>query len=150
MSNTMYNQRRLSEKEDEMREPMKCGHFLANLQPSDEGVEACIVCAELTQLKSERDRAESLINNPEINNFIEGVKSEAAHQVKRWGENHDGLKTPEDWLWLLAYLSTKATQASRYGDKEKYLHHIVTCAAACFNWHKKVSTPEPLSKETPK
>jgi len=105
---------------------------------------------QLTQVRRERDRAESLMNNPEINNFIEGVKSEAAHQVKRWGKNHDGLKTPEDWLWLIAYLSTKASQASRYGDKEKYLHHILTCAAACFNWHKNVTdTPEPQPKKIP-
>jgi len=102
----------------------------------------------LTQVRRERDETLTLINNPEINNFIEGVKSEAAHQIKRWGSEHDEGKTAEDWLWLLAYLSTKASQASRYGDNEKYLHHIVTCAAACFNWHKKVSTPEPQPKET--
>lgn len=78
---------------------------------------------------------EGLINSPEIHDFVEAVKREAAHQRERWGSEHDEGKTAEDWLWLVAYLSTKATQASRYSDRDKYLHHIITCAAACLNWH---------------
>jgi hypothetical protein len=77
-----------------------------------------------------------LVNTPEVENFVEAVRLEAAHQVQRWGEAHDQGKTPEDWMWVLAFLATKATQAARYGDKEKYLHHIVTSAALCLNWHR--------------
>lgn len=72
---------------------------------------------------------------PEIHDFMLAVEREAAHQRDRWETEHDSGKSPEDWLWLVAYLSVKATQANRYGDQKKYLHHIVTCAAACCNWH---------------
>lgn len=96
------------------------------------------------------------INTPELTDFIRGIQLEALHQRQRWGTNHDQGKTPEDWLWLLAYLATKASQASRYNDQDKYLHHIITCAAACLNWHANASgintemkpgAPEPLLPE---
>ena len=80
-----------------------------------------------------------VLNHPEISNFVKGVIIEAQHQRERWGSEHDGGKSPEDWLWLIAYLATKATQANRYGDQEKYLHHIITAAAACANWHANVT-----------
>ena len=79
--------------------------------------------------------AEAKLNAPELHSFRDAVVLEAAHQRERWGTDHDGGKQPEDWLWLVAYLATKAGQAHRYGDREKYLHHIVTCGAACANWH---------------
>lgn len=79
--------------------------------------------------------AESKLNAPELHNFRDAVVLEAAHQRERWGNEHDAGKTDEDWLWLVAYLSTKAAQANRYGDREKRLHHIITCGAACANWH---------------
>lgn len=75
------------------------------------------------------------IDTPEIHDFIGGAVSEAQHQRSRWGTEHDEGKSPSDWLWLVAYLATKATQAERYGDHDRYLHHIITCAAACANWH---------------
>lgn len=76
-----------------------------------------------------------LINTPELENFSEAIRLEALHQRERWGSDHDDGKEPADWLWLVAYLATKATQAARYGDHEKYIHHIITCGAACLNWH---------------
>ena len=82
------------------------------------------------------------INSPEIMDFLEAVKLEAVNQKSRWGEEHDKGKSPEDWLWVIEYLSTKATQASKYEDNEKYLHHIITTAAACLNWHKQVKERE--------
>lgn len=72
---------------------------------------------------------------PEINNFVEGMIREATHARGRWGVEHDMNKTPEDWLWLIAYLATKAATAARYGDAEKYKHHLVTAAGALMNWH---------------
>lgn len=93
------------------------------------------------ELERELARLRSLIDNPHIGNFLEGVRFEAVHQVERWGEDHDARKSPEDWLWTIAYLSTKAAQAARYGDANKYLHHIVTTAAACLNWHRLASAP---------
>lgn len=78
---------------------------------------------------------QELINTPELNSFIDAIRMEALHQRERWSSEHDEGKAPEDWLWLVGYLATKATQAERYGDHQKYLHHIVTCAASCLNWH---------------
>lgn len=89
--------------------------------------------------EAEASRLRALLNSPELHDFSAAVAREAAHQRERWGTEHDDGKTPEDWLWLVAFLSTKATQASRYGDAEKYLHHIVTAAAALANWHANAS-----------
>lgn len=87
----------------------------------------------------EANRLRAAINTPEIHDFIKAVQLEAIHQRERWGTEHDEGKSPEDWLWLIAYLGTKAAQAHRYGDSNKYLHHIVTVAAACLNWHANAS-----------
>lgn len=93
----------------------------------------------LAAVSAERDELKAKLNAPELHDFAQAVVLEAAHQRERWGNEHDEGKTAEDWMWLVAYLSTKATQAARYGDAEKYLHHIITCAAACNNWHASAS-----------
>lgn len=95
--------------------------------------------SEIAKLRVENSRLQGLINSPETNDFIEAIQLEAAHQIERWGSKHDEGKTAEDWLWIVAYLTTKASQASRYNDEEKYKHHIITCAAACLNWHRNVT-----------
>lgn len=91
--------------------------------------------SKIAGLKADLEAAQAKLNTPELHSFRDAVVLEAAHQRERWGTDHDAGKTTEDWLWLVAYLATKATQAHRYGDHEKYLHHIITCAAACANWH---------------
>ncbi len=91
---------------------------------------------QLEQAQRELARLRALIGEPETKVFLRAVRREAAHQRKRWGDEHDEKKSPDDWLWTIAYLSTKATQAARYADREKYLHHIVTTAAVCANWHR--------------
>lgn len=79
---------------------------------------------------------ELLINTPRIDNFVEAVKLEAAHQRTRWGTDHDGGKRPEDWIALIVYLLGKATKAHFDGGyHDKLLHHIITVAAVCANWH---------------
>ena len=95
---------------------------------------------EIVRLFAENRRLDALLNTPELHDFSKAVILEAAHQRERWKDGHDEMKSPSDWLWLIAYLTTKATQAERYGDPDKYLHHIITCAAACSNWHASVST----------
>jgi hypothetical protein len=99
--------------------------------------------AALVVRDAEVVRLTTLLNTPEILDFIQAVQIEAAHQRERWGEAHDADKTPDDWLWAVAFLTTKATQAARYGDREKYLHHIVTAAAALANWHRHALAKEP-------
>ena len=70
------------------------------------------------------------INTPEIYNFIKAVELEALHQRDRWGAQSDAGKADTDWLWLIGYLAGKAIN-----KPEKALHHIITTAAACLNWH---------------
>lgn len=87
------------------------------------------------QLEARVAELEALINRPEIEDFMLGVPIEAAHQRERWGEAHDGSKTPEDWFWLIGYLAQKALRAQNAGDVEKAKHHCVSTAAAMANWH---------------
>lgn len=72
---------------------------------------------------------------PEVENFSAGVVAEAQHQRARWGSEHDAGKEPQDWYWLLAYLSGKALRAAIDGDREKALHHCISSAAVLANWH---------------
>lgn len=87
----------------------------------------------------ELQRQEALLNNPELYDFSEGTKLEALHQRERWGSSHDGGKTPFDWFWLIGYLAQKAAAAHVAGDLDKALHHCISTAAACANWHAAVA-----------
>ena len=79
------------------------------------------------------------LNTPEVDNFVEGITREAAHQVERWGAEHDAGKTPADWFWLVGYLAGKALTACLTGDRAKALHHCVSSAAALANWHRSIN-----------
>jgi len=83
------------------------------------------------------------INTPAIDDFFAAVEREAKHQRLRWGTEHDTAKSDADWYWLIGWLAGKAVHAS---DASKRLHHIITTAAACFNWHatRVDQTTEPL------
>lgn len=78
------------------------------------------------------------INNPITDNFLDGVCLEAAHQVGRWGAEHDQGKTPFDWFWLVGYLAQKAATAAVEGNQNKALHHTISTAAALLNWHAQI------------
>jgi hypothetical protein len=103
----------------------------------------------------EVERLEKLIHTPEILDFIKAVQTEAVHQRERWPSEHDEGKEASDWFWLLGYLAGKALHAEKMMDftsddpdpgsvkankihREKMLHHIITTAAACCNWHAQV------------
>lgn len=104
-----------------------------------EGHESISAMVKVTDLKAalaEIERLKTLLWTPEVEDFVKSAVQEAGHQRDRWGDDHDARKSAEDWLWNVAYLSTKAIQALRYGDRFKYLHHIVTTAALCANWHR--------------
>lgn len=90
--------------------------------------------AAVVELIVERDRLDAMINNPQTGMFLEAVRSEAAHQVERWGTVHDRAKAPQDWFWLLGYLGGKALAAHNAGDEFKALHHTVSSAAVLANW----------------
>lgn len=91
--------------------------------------------AELLERVSEAARA---YDSPVTDDFFAGVRVEAAHQVERWGVQHDAGKAPEDWFWLLGYLGGKALHAAKTGDREKALHHTISTAAALCNWHRQI------------
>lgn len=78
---------------------------------------------------------QAMVNTPETADFAAGVLLEAAHQRMRWGAKHDAGKAPEDWFWLLGYLSGKVLRALAAGDQDKALHHCISSAAALCNWH---------------
>lgn len=85
--------------------------------------------AEIERLRKDAERYREL-NTPEIHDFLLAVEREAMHQRDRWGVEHDAGKADSDWFWLIGYLAGKAIH-----KPEKSLHHIITTAAACLNWH---------------
>lgn len=97
---------------------------------------------ELEELKAvhgnvmdELIKLRTLLDTPETEEFDKAVPLEAAHQVKRWGTEHDSGKAPEDWFWLLGYLAGKALLSLKAGDLDKAKHHCISSAAALRNWH---------------
>lgn len=76
-----------------------------------------------------------LVNTPETFHFLDGVAFEAEHQRQRWGTAHDAGKTPFDWVFLIGHLATRAAVQFVAGNLDKALHHCITTAAVCFNWH---------------
>lgn len=104
------------------------------------------VVAEVQARFARAERLNNLINNPHTEDFLEAVRTEAAHQRERWGKKHDDGKSPEDWLFLMGYLGTKACQSHREFERtgegahqEKALHHTISTAGACLNWHAAIS-----------
>jgi hypothetical protein len=91
-------------------------------------------------LETEIRRVHSLINSPETENFLEGVKREVAHQRERWGAPHDREKSAEHWYWLVGYLGGKALRAAIGGDRDKALHHTISSASALAHWHAAIAS----------
>lgn len=115
--------------------------FIAKLKQKDELIEALTI---------EKERLYGLINSPQIENFLEAIKLEAAHQRERWGSDHDAGKGDVDWLFLVGYLGGKAVEAGKAAEliantidsrelidkhRDRRLHHIVAAGAAALNWH---------------
>lgn len=85
--------------------------------------------------EQENEQLRALLSTPETENFDKAVPLEAAHQVERWGAEHDAGKNPEDWFWLVGYLAGKALSSCKSGNLEKAKHHCVSTAAVLRNWH---------------
>jgi len=94
--------------------------------------------SQLTILQDENKRLDDLINKPELRNFSIAIILEAAHQREQW-ILQDERKTPEDWFWLLGYLSGKALSSCKDGNKEKALHHTISSAAVLAHWHESIT-----------
>ena len=96
------------------------------------------------ELRSEVKRLTKIINTPLYEEFVEAIKAEAAHQVWRW-QKQDDEKEPQEWFWLIGFLSGKALRAHIDGDRRKALHHTISSAAALMQWHNAIirQTEEP-------
>jgi hypothetical protein len=101
-----------------------------------------ITSALLAEVQADCNRLKDLIGNPQTADFLESVRSEAAHQVERWGPAHDRSKSAENWFWLVGYLAGKALRAQIEGDREKALHHTISSAAALAHWHAAIMADE--------
>lgn len=88
------------------------------------------------------------MNTPHTKNFLEAVRLEAAHQHNRWTLDHDAGKAPQDWFWLLGYLSGKALAAALSGNTAKALHHTISSAAVLLNWHAHISRSVDVSSKS--
>lgn len=97
---------------------------------------------ELHDERMEHNLLQELLSRPEIDDFWDGIVTEAAHQRQRWGDAHDRSKSAENWFWLIGYLSGKALRASIEGDKAKAKHHTISTAAALFQWHQAIKADE--------
>ena len=89
----------------------------------------------IAELEAELNELRSILNSPQTDDFVAAVRNEAAHQVSRWGTEHDEGKSPADWFWLLG----KALAAANAGDVEKAKHHTISSAAVLLNWHRQLS-----------
>jgi hypothetical protein len=87
------------------------------------------------ELIQEVYRLSGLINQPSIEDFLESVRIEAAHQIEH-RDIEDRNKTPFDWFWTCGYLCQKAATAATHGDLDKALHHTISTAALMANWHR--------------
>ena len=76
-----------------------------------------------------------LIERPQIGEFFDVARMEAAHQRARWGEDHDASKSPEDWFWVFGYLAGKSLAAFKDGNIEKAKHHTISAAAVLAHWN---------------
>lgn len=87
----------------------------------------------------ELSRLYRILNTPELDDFSDGVSSEAKHQRARFGSEHDAGKGALDWFWLIGFLAQKAATSAIAGDVDKAKHHTISTAAALANWHAALS-----------
>lgn len=78
-------------------------------------------------------KAETALNTPINDNFLDGLEREVAYQVERWGPK-DARKRDSDWMWLIGFLVSKAMNTPEE-NKDKKLHRLIAAAAAIYNWH---------------
>jgi len=89
-------------------------------------------------LGRERDGLRALISVPRTDEFFEAVRVESAHQVDRWGVEHDAGKRSEDWVTLITYLMGKIARAHFDDDGAKLQHHVITVASVALNWWRRL------------
>lgn len=97
------------------------------------------IVEHMLSLRARVAELEAAINTPRTDEFFAAVRNEAAHQIERWGVEHDAGKRAEDWLTLYHYLLGKAAKAHFENNRQKLLHHVITVAAVALNWHRNLT-----------
>lgn len=115
------------------------GKSLLATAEGSEFLRHCASPSNVLALIAELERLEKLIDTPHTDDWLHAVPLEAAHQVKRWGVEHDAGKTPLDWFWLIGYLAQKAATSALVGDVEKAKHHTISTAAVLLNWFRRLT-----------
>ncbi len=93
---------------------------------------------QVERLEEKNARLKSLINRPELDDFIEGFKIEAAHQTERWGETDEELKPPHHYILVYNKLLGKLAVSVFDRNEEKFRHHLITLAASGFNCFRQI------------
>lgn len=93
----------------------------------------------VSDLEAEIAKLKACINSPITDDWLDGVRFEAAHQQLRWQSDHDAGKTHPDWFWLVGYLAGKALFAAMQGDAMKAKHHTISTGAALLNWWRHIT-----------
>lgn len=96
-----------------------------------------------SEVIAENDRLRAILSSPVNDDWLEGVRIEAAHQVLRYPAEHDAGKSALDWFWLIGFLAQKAAFAALCGDREKAKHHTISTGAALLNWHRHIQGGTP-------
>ena len=99
--------------------------------------------ARCRELEAEVERLRDILNTPSLDGYARSVELEAAHQLERWGEEHDRGKEPQDWYWLVGHLAGKALRASIDGDRDKARHHTISTGAVLLHWHRYLTEEGP-------
>ncbi len=89
------------------------------------------------QRKSDTDPAPAPpgpVDEPDVEDFIEGVKREMAYQAERWAERDRG-RGATGWAPLVARFTRNVVDAALAGDRRLALHHVISAAAALGHWH---------------
>lgn len=115
------------------------GHEPGLLIPEHSIADLKGLAVECRGLRDENERLNALVNVPHTADWLEAVPLEAAHQLGRWGSDHDEGKEATDWIWLIGWLVGKAANSQIAGDIEKAKHHTISSAAVLLNWHRRLS-----------
>lgn len=101
---------------------------------------------QISALTQQNERFRARLNTPEIEEFDKAIPLESAHQVQRWGAEHDAGKSPANWFWLVGYLAGKALASHIAGNTDKAKHHCISTTAVLRNWHAHIRSGESLMR----
>jgi hypothetical protein len=133
-----------SSRETALRAGLPAAEIIRRIDEIRAGGDPWVAFHALEPLRAEFIRLDDLINKPHTDDWFEAVRLEAAHQVERWGVEHDNGKGPPEWFWLIGYLAGKAVASEIEGDADKAMHHTISSGAVLLNWWRSLRGIETL------